>query len=152
MRNAWGWKRYKNTGKHLSITQMAKPKHKVTRGVRGGGRRIRAKPAAVAVVKSNAKSEAVAVVHEEGFEGIEHKFEDAFFGFLLLASIAMLVLVLISEGWFSESWAKPMVSGLSLAAFPLLVVFIVLSIGRELWIIRSYFDHIHISEVINERI
>jgi len=122
---------------------MAKPKRRVTKGIRG--RRVLASPAAVA-------AEAMAVHEEAGSEGLEHKFEDGFFNFLLFASIVMLVLVLISEGPYSESWAKPMVSSLSLAVFPLLVVFIVLSIGRELWIIRSYFDHIHISEVINERI
>jgi len=122
---------------------MAKPKRRVTKGIRG--RRVRASPAAVA-------AEAIEVHEEEKSEGLEHKFGDGFFNFLLFASIVMLVLVLISEGPFSEGWAKPMVSSLSLAVFPLLVVFIVLSIGRELWIIRSYFDHIHISEVINERI
>jgi hypothetical protein len=120
---------------------MAKPKRKVI----VQPRRARAKlPEAGVGLKEEQ--------HHDESENVEHKFEDAFFGFLLLLSVAMFALVLLSKGRFSESWAGPMVSGLSTAVFPLLVAFIVLSIGRELWVMRAYIDHIHISEVINERI
>ena len=82
---------------------------------------------------------------------IEHRFEDAFFGFLLLFSLLTCVMVLMSEGgwWIFSGQA---IRTLVINIFPLLTVFIILSIGRELWALRAYADHIHVSDVMRERI
>ncbi len=82
---------------------------------------------------------------------VEQTVEDAGFTLLLLLS-GVLSLMAIAMFLFGQTaWMAPMVSfstSLRVYALPWVAAFALLSIGREMWMIRIYAEHIHVGSEI----
>lgn len=86
---------------------------------------------------------------------VEQTIEDAGFTLLLLLS-GLLAFGAIAMFLFGQAaWMAPLVSfatGLRIYALPWVAALALLSIGREMWMIRIYLEHVHVGSEIRKLI
>lgn len=87
-------------------------------------------------------------------ETFEHLVEDATFTVLLVfsafVSLALILVLVFGEtGWFAPVAA--LLRSLRLYVFPWLIALAILSIAREVWMIRVYSSYTALSEALKRR-
>lgn len=79
--------------------------------------------------------------------------EDAGFTLMLLFSVVISLSAIVMLLFGQAGWMSPVVSAataLRIYVLPWVAAFALLSIGREVWMVRVYFEHMHLSSEIRE--
>lgn len=86
---------------------------------------------------------------------VEQTVEDSVFTLMLLLSGALSLGAIVMFLFGQTVWMTPMVSfatSLRIYALPWVAAFAILSIGREMWMIRIYLEHMHVGSEIQKLI
>ncbi len=84
---------------------------------------------------------------------MEQTVEDSVFTLMLLLSGALSLGAIAVFLFGQTAWMAPMVSfatSLRIYALPWVAAFAILSIGREMWMIRIYLEHMHVGSEIQK--
>lgn len=84
---------------------------------------------------------------------VEQTVEDSVFTLMLLLSGVLSLGAIVIFLFGQAVWMTPMVSfatSLRIYALPWVAAFAILSIGREMWMIRIYLEHMHVGSEIQK--